>query len=281
MVGRQLAIVCRSDMKQKPHLQFSGGSRVARVADAEWAQASYNPVPATMRLCLVKVDDVWVTCEDGPWDIAYRLVLQGGRLVIGELRVYPREERDGVYVLPPWDNARDLKGVHAPAPPGGLTATVVHRITPGTDVHVGRQIVKLLRGRVSPLWKRLMAMGVDTPQAPLPATAHRMGGPAGKGRTYYENIARIYMNAPVHPVQAVVKALRISPGRARDAIHRARHRHHVLPLTSRGKVKACVADIAALQRIATDSQTRGRKVPQVKDTPTKKARQTPGRERRA
>jgi hypothetical protein len=208
----------------------------------------------------VNVEDLWITREDGPWAVAYRLVLQRNRLVIGELRVYPREpvdtEVDPDSARPPWSAARDLQGIHAWAPLGGLTATVVHSITPGGDANAGRLILRAFRESSSNeaktfIWNHLFTLGVQSEAAPLPNTAHRKGGPSGKGLAFYRMAARVYLNAPTRPVQAVAEALKISPEQARDAIHRARHRHGLLPLTSRGKAGG--ADLTVLQRMVTKS----------------------------
>jgi hypothetical protein len=241
--------------------------RVAKVEAADRAQVPYERVPWPGRpLCFVKVDDLWVTREDGPWVIAYRLVLQDGRLVIGELRVYPRDEheRTGGDVAPPWDVVRDLQGVHAPAPAGGLTATVVHRITPGSDVNVGRLIMENYRGSSARdakagIWKHLVSLGIQTPAPPVPATTHRRGGPAGKGLAFYRKAVRVYLEAPAHPVQAVAKALGISPSCASATIYRARHRYGMLQSTVPGRAGG--GEMAALQRIATGGKTGRRKTP--------------------
>jgi hypothetical protein len=208
----------------------------------------------------VKVDDFWVRREDGPWVIAYRLVLQGGRLVIGELRVYPRQYRDSEDVesgvLTPWDVTRDLQGINGVAPAGGLTASFVHGIRPGQDVNIGRDIVRGLKGRDAAIWRILLSLGVQTDEAPAANTHHRMGGPQGKGLAFYREVARVYLAAPSRPTQAVAKAKNITVEQARDAVYRARHRYGLLPLTSRGKAGG--ADIAALRRIADTPPTASR-----------------------
>jgi hypothetical protein len=270
-------------MASEPRLSFATPTnRVARVKAAERAKVDYGQVPSEWRVCVVNVNDVWVVREDDPWVIAYRLVLQTGRLVIGELRVYPRVELDPEFVhdaLPPWDQTRDLQGVRAWAPPGGLTATVVHRITPGADVNVGRLIVKGLRGRDSALRTHLLSLGVHTSAPPAAATSHRKGGPPGRGSAFYRRAARVYLEAPTHPVQAVAQTLGITPSQARDVIYRARHRHGLLPATTRGTAGG--ADVAALQRIATDSQTPRLKAPQLIDSRNKNARHSSQRNKRA
>lgn len=237
-------------MARGPRLRIAAmdaAVRIAKVAAAERANVPYTLVSDAKRpLCAVTVDDYWVTRETGPWVIAYRLVLQDGRLVIGELRVYPRVDD-----APPWDIARDLQGIRAPAPAGGLTAAIVHAITVGGDVNLGRLIVRELRGKgpLGPMiWNRLRALGVQTEEGPPVDTAHRKGGPKGKGIAFYRRIARTYLAAPSRPVQAVARAEGLTTAQARDAIHRARHRHRLLPPTSRGKAGG--SDLAALQRIA-------------------------------
>ena len=243
---------------------FDAAWKVAKLEDAKRAQVPYAPVPAGRPVCAVKVDDAWVRHEDGPWVVAYRLVLQTGRLVIGELRVYPRVplDPDGVVagVLPPWNVVRDLQGMHGAAPRGGLTSSIVHRLTPARDVNnVGRLILNGLRsssasGVQEAIWQHLRALGVHTDTAPPPATAHGSGGPRGKALAFYRRAARVYLDAPSRPVQAVAKALQLSPANARDVIYRARHRYGLLPSTTRGKAGA--PDLATLRQMAGAARRR-------------------------
>jgi hypothetical protein len=237
--------------------------RVTKAMDAERAGVAYSSVPANRPVCMVEVDDFWVQREQGSWVVAYRLVLQNGRLVIGELRIYPKQfnvpDDDESGVLSPWDVTRDLLGVRAWAPPGGLTASIVHGVALARDVNVGRLIMRLSRKAPASevrqqVWEALRALGVKTEAAPAPTTAHRKGGPPGKSLDFYRRVAKVYLAAEEHPVRAVARALAISITTARAAVHRARHRHQLLPPTSPGRAGG--NDLIALQRIAANA-TRG------------------------
>lgn len=233
-----------------PTLRVAKLHRPAFVGDARSAQVAYSPLPPEgSGVCVVKVDDLWITCENGPWAVAYRLVLQRTRLVIGELRVYPRPRR------PPWSTTRDLQGIHAWAPLGGLTASVVHGIAPGRDANAGRLILRTFRESSNPqkrfIWDYLFAVGVQSEAARLPDTAHRKGGPPGKGIAFYRSVAKVYLNARERPVQAVAKAHGLPHSQARDAVYRARNDYQLLPPTSRGKAGG--ADLTVLKRMVTKS----------------------------
>jgi hypothetical protein len=111
--------------------------------EVAFAAVRSDPDPGTKHR-LVTVEDVWMTAEEGPWIVAYKLALQDGRLVIGELRIYPAASRvesrnvdngaqETIAGRPPqpWSDRR-LLGLAAPVPPGGLTSSFVRRIKPAT-----------------------------------------------------------------------------------------------------------------------------------------------------
>mgnify|MGYP003694246185 CR=1 FL=1 len=54
----------------------------------------YGPPREAQPLCVVQVDDFWVSREDGPWVIAYRSRHPGHAPGNRRVRVYPRIELD-------------------------------------------------------------------------------------------------------------------------------------------------------------------------------------------
>jgi hypothetical protein len=236
---------------KKLRLRLPPGPRrvLATAKEAAMAGVASEPEPGTPHR-LVTVEDVWITAHDGPWVVAYRLALQRGRLVIGELRVYPgapsaksRNVDSGEIEWisgpepRPWDDRR-LLGINAPVPLGGLTSSVVHRLRPAADVNeVGRGILRELRDSKSWLWTRIQSAGAISPDRDGRSRSHRMGGPVGRGLRFYKGIAAVYSNSAQQPVQAVRNAFpELSASAATAAIWRARHRYGLLPPTSRGRV---------------------------------------------
>ncbi len=278
----------------EPRLLIAPRRVLATARDVARAGVASAPEAGTPHR-LVAIEDVWIVTEDGAWVVAYRLALQGGRLVIGELRVYPHAPdvqsthaaTGRLEWIPgprprPWDDRR-LLGLEAPVPVGGLSSSLVHRIKPASDVNtVGRLILHTVRDAHPWLWTRLKDAGVVSAAAPRPDASHHMGGPRGRGIAFYRRVAAVYNTAPRQPVKAVRKAFPdLSPSAASAAIFRARHQYRLLPPTSRGRAAARNYPTAfAVQRSATGGGTGGRKTPQVQAKGTKKARQSTGRTRR-
>lgn len=223
-------------MRYRQRVRLGPKRKVAAVRDALVAGVPFEKLSDGPfgGLCVVDGNDTWITSEDGPWVIAYRLEVQAGRLVIAELRVYPRVA--GREIMP-WSDRR-LDGLTSSGVPvGGLTSSVVHRIRPALDVNdVGRAILSETRG-IPQIWERLARAGVGSAARPAQRAAHRAGGPPGKGIAFYRKVAQVYSNAPRNPVGAVRKAFpELSPSAATSAIHRARNTYKLLPPTTRGRV---------------------------------------------
>ena len=83
--------------------------------------------------------DCWLEVPYGEgWIAAYRLAPQEGRLVLAELRIFPRstdEPKAGE-----WEAEAD--GYLAEVPPGGLTARMVKTVKPGEFSELAREILR-------------------------------------------------------------------------------------------------------------------------------------------
>jgi hypothetical protein len=80
-------------------------------------------------LCEVFVDDLWLQQRLVPgWVVALRLLKQADRLVVSEVRVFPKEEPNSL-TIGEWSGA--LLGKDAACPEGGLTTRLVRRVRLG------------------------------------------------------------------------------------------------------------------------------------------------------
>lgn len=203
----------------------------------------------------VIVHNVWVTVAiDAAWTSAYRLAVQDGRLVVGELRVYPTPTKNplspkarqqgqtaGMNPWNPGEWAGMLQGISATVPQYGLTSTVLKAVRLGADITGGRAILDDLAqratGKNAPAWIRqtLKTWGVTTSAKP----ASRDTGRRGLPHQEYERVVRAYLRAVAdgspRPVQDAAKTLGISAAKVRDRLHRARLMG-LLPSGGQGRV---------------------------------------------
>jgi hypothetical protein len=98
----------------------------------------------------VLVGEVWLEVPVARgWIAASRLVLQAGRLVVAEVRVFPdeatafRQERGGQW-------SGDVLGVRSDVPPGGLTARVLRAVRLGEHPRHVRDILRFLEEKYGP-----------------------------------------------------------------------------------------------------------------------------------
>jgi hypothetical protein len=219
---------------------------VARLADGDDLRRAGLPAkPSTypaMHTCSVVTNDLWVTKRlDGGWVAAYRLVVQDGAFVVGELRIHPDE--GSTYSSPGvWSGI--WKGLDAQVPAGGLTATLAREgAKMQSSLTEGRGILRSLNKQTDEgLLKELQEdHGLATltePKKPGYSTSGRLGKP----HAYYRRVAKEYSRAlrqnSRHPNQDVALTLGLdSVSKARDAVYRAR-RMGLLPPTQRGRAKS-------------------------------------------
>jgi hypothetical protein len=243
--------------------------------------------------------DVWVVKPlTSDWVVAYRIALQDGHPVVAEMRIYPASVQsventadwqfDGHAFAGEW--AESLRGVHARVPDGGLTATVAHLATLGSDVARGYGAVLDRIERERPKFRKaLRARGFEETEAP-PRSQSPRGGPTSVPKRRIVEVAAAYAEAcrrgSGRPTKEAARAVGLSYTDARNAVTDARHKLGFLTKTTRGQAggvltSAGQAAVAALQRIATDSKTGGHKAPQVRRSATKNARQSPRGKKRA
>lgn len=165
--------------------------------------------------------DIWFEAPlDDAWVVAYRLGLQGERVAVSEVRVFPaaapRESGSGRW-------AAEVLGSRAPTPPGGLKARTLRRVR--------------LRAFERELSEILKAYRLPRFRAPEPPAA---GGTRGRKANIrrYAQIAVLYAQqyeaASAHPTADVARRLRLTPATARAAVAKAR-RLGLLTETERGE----------------------------------------------
>ena len=77
----------------------------------------------------VKVPQIWAEVEIAErWKAVYRLVLQNRRLVVGEIRLIPKEDDPANPQCDQGDWSATFVGPFAPVPPGGLTTRLFRKV---------------------------------------------------------------------------------------------------------------------------------------------------------
>jgi hypothetical protein len=188
--------------------------------DPDWARALGVPeVPAAARalalgkLAFVHRQNQWVSVPlDAHWVAAYRITVQDGAVVVGEVRVFPREE-DRWSLPGTW--SAEVLGIKAPVPRGGITSRLLRRVRVGAHHRIADAVLRR-----------------DADWVPMPLALERQRPPgAGRPRKpdlWYARLAQAYARAlhagSARPILDVARAKHLPPARVRDAIYRARGR---------------------------------------------------------
>jgi hypothetical protein len=189
------------------------------------------------------------------WTAAYRLTVQDGAVVVGEVRIFPQEP-PGRALPGQW--SAEVLGIRARVPWGGITGRLV-RVKVTEHLRVADQVL-----RQSDDWLR----------HPLALDAARRRAQPGLGRPrkpdlWYARAAGRYAAAlrggSTRPVVDVAAQLGLTVARARDAIHQARARGLLTPGTRgrRGgaltrKALGLLDTVRARRRTATRTRRAGR-----------------------
>jgi hypothetical protein len=182
---------------------------------------------------LVKARDTWIEVPLGTaWVVAYRIVGDRGRPVVGEVRIFPAEP--GRPAGGHWSG--EILGTRAPVPPGGITARLLRGFRVRAYLRVMAELIQQLR-KEDPEDARVYGWSPEPPEPRVGlGGSQSRRGPKGRPDVFYADIARAYVQAIERespgPVLAVAQARRLSPGKVRDMIRTARARHlltEVLP----------------------------------------------------
>jgi hypothetical protein len=181
-----------------------------------------------------RVRETWLEgpLGGGTWMVAYRVVLQGDRPVIAEVRVFPNE--DGRKRRGQWSAQR--LGDLAPVPAGGLPAHLLRKLKPGEALKLSKD--KL--GRLYDTWSRLY--GTDGPEllAPSWGSASKdldlRPGRSGRPEEFWAKIAEAYVSAlqggSRTPIRDLAEQFGCSPPRMRDLVFQARNKKFLTESTS-------------------------------------------------
>ena len=143
--------------------------------------------------------NLWADVKlDRQWQVFYRLVVQGGVPVIGEVRVLPRHGSDGGI----WTDAEEKFGLRAAAPAGGVRSTLLRRVGVPAVGRAARQFATILKDAVRASEEQHGTHDGETiivAPAPVPSQPEgqqRSGsrrGRKGKGDAFYARIAQTYV----------------------------------------------------------------------------------------
>lgn len=170
----------------------------------------------------LQVNDAWLPVDLGDqWRVAYRLAVQGGAVVVSEVRVLPREG----WSFDPSEWSADYLGSSAPVPLGGITARLLRQVRVGEHYRVADKVLRKIAGDPFPLAQDAAArhglIALDS------AAAQRRGRPR-RPDLFYAQVAQRYEAAlkqeSPRPALEVARAMGTSGGQVRQWIHTARDR---------------------------------------------------------
>jgi hypothetical protein len=158
----------------------------------------------------------------GGWVAAFRLSVQGRRVVVSELRVFPDAWAHGQRPVGSWSGTYLGTDDHPKVPFGGLSSKTWRAIRVAEPLRRAQRLMRELRQRYPETfetWPHLRGLpGRKRPQ------------PAAIPLREMKRLCRVYVAAlPTgKPVQAVARTLGITPAAARQRIFRARERGYLV-----------------------------------------------------
>ena len=217
--------------------------------------------------------NLWADVKlDRQWQVSYRLVVQGGVPVIGEVRVLPRHGSKSET----WTDAEEKFGLLAAAPAGGVRSTLLRRVGVPAVGRAARQFATILKDAVRASEEQHGARDGETiivsptPVPSQPEGQQRSGsrrGRKGKGEAFYARIAETYIaevekNKHRGLAEVVQKQHGLSTvEHARVAIFRAREKGFIGGTRVTGKAQGFLTDKAkaVLRRSGTPKKATTRK----------------------
>jgi hypothetical protein len=213
----------------------TGDYRAIRKATARRYGLELHSLQKSPFAGIVQVENVWIEAplpSDDRWLVAYRVVVQEGRAVVAELRVFPNEpERQD-----PGEWSGEWLGRKAHVPAGGVSTRGLRSIRLGAGLHSLTALVDRVKGMGSD-YRWLLdpeggwygAFGITeslTTEPARPASSGR-GRPALPPEEY-ARIAAAYVKAldrgSPNPIQDVARDLGLRVSTVRSRIHIARIR---------------------------------------------------------
>jgi hypothetical protein len=189
-----------------------------------------------------KTDELWYEAEVGEWVAAWRLLPQGGRVVFGEVRLFPNEPRRKAGR---W--SADRLGDRAQVPGGGITVRELRRLVLEIGRHRGQARAEVTRWvrkeqrRRQPLFYPFGPEGLFERHGASEAFVDPASGQTGgafathlppkrmrRDERFYAEMAAAYAEAVSagnnRPVDTIAAALGRSRNTVKDVIREARAR---------------------------------------------------------
>lgn len=195
--------------------------------------------PPDSEIGMVVNQDVWVVrFLNDDWQAAYRLAVKDKRIIVGELRILPREEgaQAGSW-------SADFLGAFAPVPGKGVDADLIRLakmadVDRGIDVVVRKGKKAKAAGKRSLLVKILNRMGVENLKRA--SGSGKGGGRKGRPDDYYAKIAAAYCQECAErgirgANQRVAKSLNLDVAKVTSDVSRARNVYGFIGPTAQGK----------------------------------------------
>ena len=204
-----------------------------REKDARHYGLQLHPFRKSPFAGVVHVENVWIEAPldaDNRWLVAYRVVVQEGRAVVAELRVFPNEPEH----KNPGEWSAEWVGRHAVVPAGGLSTRGLRSIRIGREMHSLKALIDRAKGHIDTRWMLSAEHGTygqfgiteELGTAPIRAATNR--GRPQKPLGVYVDVAVAYVKAieggSHNPVQDVARVLGLPVTTVRSRIHAARNR---------------------------------------------------------
>ena len=193
---------------------------------------------------ILVVDDFWFEAPLGEeWNVAYRILGRPEGLVVGEIRIFPKEDpaRHPRARLGEWSG--DLQGTHAAVPEGasaGVTSRLLRRVRVDRNVWFGKEALEDLTRRYGLitdtrhpaqghafLAHALTRVGIKPQRLGPPERRHRLGRKRLPDRDY-QRIAEVYTGLWVKGVRGnrlytqLATRFKLTESQARNRVARAK-----------------------------------------------------------
>jgi hypothetical protein len=190
--------------------------------------------PDGRQVVLVRVPSLWVEVTlRGGWKVAYRLGVQDGRSIVSELRVFPDEPT----TTPAGQWSGELLGAMAEAPRGGITASLLRKVSVGAPGRFGDEMLSRFTEWLGTSEARRL-FGLDRVRPQRNRAAHR-GRRAQRPNRFYAELAQAYADAwkagDRQPIETAAARMGVAVSEARRLVHEARHVRGLLTKTTQGK----------------------------------------------
>ena len=172
-----------------------------------------------------RVTQPWIEVPlDDHWISAARLTVQGGQVVVAEVRLFPNEpdrQRPGIW-------SGELLGPAAPVPPGGLSVGTVRKVRISDYRRWTRRILEQLHTQYGATGAALGVAELGLPPEAQSMARPRAARPGTLPDTFYARLAAEYVRLTERgsrrPIAELAARHRVKAAQMRDRIREARER---------------------------------------------------------